>query len=45
VQESQLLYNQEQENHHGTAGTEQVLPALSKAPATQGNQVEWESGE
>jgi hypothetical protein len=45
MQESQLHIYQEQENYHGAAGTQQVLPALPKAPAAQGNQVEWESGE
>jgi hypothetical protein len=40
VQEPELFFHQEQEDHHGAAGIEEVLPALPEAPAAQGNQVE-----
>jgi hypothetical protein len=40
VQEPELLFDQEQEDLYGTAGNEEVLPALPEAPAAQGNQVE-----
>jgi hypothetical protein len=37
VQEPELFEYQKQEDHHGTAGDEQVLPSLPEAPAAQGN--------
>jgi hypothetical protein len=40
VQEPELFFDQEQENHDGAPGDEEVLPALPEAPAAQGNQVE-----
>jgi hypothetical protein len=40
VQKPELLFDEEQEDHYGTAGNEEVLPALPQAPAPQGNQVE-----
>jgi hypothetical protein len=40
VQKPELLFHEKQEDDHGTAGNEEVLPALPEAPATQGNQVE-----
>jgi hypothetical protein len=40
VQEPELFLDEEQENHHGALGAEEVLPALQAAPAAQGNQVE-----
>jgi hypothetical protein len=39
VQEPELFDNQEQEDHHGASGAEEVLPALPEAPTAQGNQV------
>jgi hypothetical protein len=40
VQEPELHVYQEQEDHHGTPGNEEVLPALPETPGSQGNQVE-----
>jgi hypothetical protein len=40
MQEPELFRHQKQENYHGTAGNEEVLPVLPEAPAAQGNQVE-----
>jgi hypothetical protein len=40
MQESELFGHQEQEDHHGTVGDEEILPVLPEAPAAQGNQVE-----
>jgi hypothetical protein len=40
VQESELHVYEEQEDHYGTPGNEEVLPALPEAPDAQGNQVE-----
>jgi hypothetical protein len=40
VQKPELFLDQEQENHDGASGDEEVLPALPEAPASQGNQVE-----
>jgi hypothetical protein len=40
VQEPELHVYEEQEDHHGTPGNEEVLPALPEAPGAQGNQVE-----
>jgi hypothetical protein len=31
MQEPQLLFHQEQEDHHGAVGNEEVLPALPEA--------------
>jgi hypothetical protein len=39
VQKPELHEHQKQENHHGTAGNEEVLPALPEASRPQGNQV------
>jgi hypothetical protein len=33
VQKSQLFFDEEQEDHDGTAGNEEILPALPEAPA------------
>jgi hypothetical protein len=32
VQEPELFFDEEQENHDGTPGNEEVLPALPQAP-------------
>jgi hypothetical protein len=40
VQEPELHVYEEQEDHDGTPGNEEVLPALPEAPGAQGNQVE-----
>jgi hypothetical protein len=40
MQEPELFGHQEQEDHHGAAGNEEILPVLPEAPAAQGNQVE-----
>ena len=37
------IVDQEQEDHHGAPGNEEVLPALPQAPAAQGNQVDIRS--
>ena len=42
VQAEKLQYDEEQEEHSGQAGTEQVLPLLQKAHAPQRNQVTGE---
>jgi hypothetical protein len=42
VQAEKLQYHEEQEEHSGQAGTEQVLPLLQKAHAPQRNQVTGE---
>jgi hypothetical protein len=34
VQEPQLFVDEEQEDHYGTAGIEEILPALPEAPAS-----------
>jgi hypothetical protein len=39
VQEPELFFHEEQEDHHGAVGAEEVLPALQEAPTAQGNQV------
>jgi hypothetical protein len=39
VQESQLLQHQEQKDHYGTPGNEEILPALPEAPGAQGDQI------
>jgi hypothetical protein len=39
VQEPELFFHEEQEDHHRASGAEEVLPALPEAPAAQGNQV------
>jgi hypothetical protein len=41
VQEPELFFHEEQEDHHGAPGTEKVLPALPETPAAQRNQVKW----
>ena len=33
--------HQEQEDHHGAAGNEEILPQVPQAPGAQGNQVDW----
>jgi hypothetical protein len=40
VQEPELFFDEEQEDHHRASGNEEVLPALPQAPGSQGNQVE-----
>jgi hypothetical protein len=40
VQEPELFFDEEQEDHHGAPGNEEVLPALPQTPGPQGNQVE-----
>jgi hypothetical protein len=40
VQEPELFFDEEQEDDHGALGTEEILPLLPEAPASQGNQVE-----
>jgi hypothetical protein len=40
MQAPELFHDQEQEGHHGTVGTTEILPALPEAPAASGNQVE-----
>jgi hypothetical protein len=40
VQEPELFFNQEQENHDRTSRNEEVLPLLPQAPSAPGNQVE-----
>jgi hypothetical protein len=42
MQEPELLGHQEQEDHHGATGDEEILPVLPEAPTAQGNQVELE---
>jgi hypothetical protein len=39
VQKPELFQYQEQEDHHGTAGAEKVLPALPEAPTAPRNKV------
>jgi hypothetical protein len=39
VQRSQLLYDQEQEDHHGPVGVQQVLPEVPQAHVAQGSEV------
>jgi hypothetical protein len=41
VQEPELFFYEEQEDHYGAPGTEEVLPALPETPTAQGNQVKW----
>jgi hypothetical protein len=41
MQEPELFGHEEQEDHHGAAGNEEILPVLPEAPAAQGNQVEF----
>jgi hypothetical protein len=40
MQEPELFGHQEQKNHYGAVGDEEILPVLPEAPAAQGNQVE-----
>jgi hypothetical protein len=40
MQKPELFGHQEQEDHYGAVGDEEVLPVLPEAPAAQGNQVE-----
>jgi hypothetical protein len=40
VQEPELFFDQEQEDHDRASGDEEILPALPEAPDAQGNQVE-----
>jgi hypothetical protein len=40
MQEPELLLDQEQEDHDGAPGIQEILPALPEASAAQGNQVE-----
>jgi hypothetical protein len=39
VQAKELQQNQEQEDHHGALGDEEVLRVLPQTSSTQGNQV------
>src|SRR5206468_8425199 len=41
VQQSELLQHEEQEEHHGAARNEEILPQVPQAPGAQGNQVDW----
>jgi hypothetical protein len=40
MQEPELFFHQEQEDHDRTPGDEEVLQPLPQAPGAQGNQVE-----
>jgi hypothetical protein len=43
VQRAELLDHEEQEDHHGTAGVQQVLQALPEAYGAQGSEVsDWQ---
>jgi hypothetical protein len=42
MQEPELFGDQEQKDHHGAVGDEEVLSILPQAPGAQGNQVELE---
>jgi hypothetical protein len=39
VQDAELHHDEEQEDHDGQAGTEEVLPVMQEAYDAQGNQV------
>ena len=41
VQAQELHQHEEQEDHDGAAGAEEVLPVLPQAPRAQGDQVGW----
>ena len=45
VQAEELRYQEEQEEHSGASGAEQVLPLLQKAHLTQRDQVRHRKGE
>jgi hypothetical protein len=40
MQEPELFRHQEQKDHHGAVGNEEILSVLPEAPAAQRNQVE-----
>jgi hypothetical protein len=41
VQKQELLDHEEQEDHDGAAGNEEILPQVPQTPRAQGNKVDW----